>query len=142
MRCILESIGLFYAQCFCMKCTNHLGWFVELNRIFKGFSFLQVLKCSHTLLWCYISWWRSSTDPIHQRRYWKIQVPCSRTHAEGLGVVVKGLNLRVMTHFNLTTILRVYFNLLEDAFTSFRILFILFYNGAPRKYFNSPTMKI
>lgn len=35
----------------------------------------QDLRCSLTLPWCCTNWWRSLTDQIPQRLFWRTQVP-------------------------------------------------------------------
>lgn len=46
-----------------------------ISHHFLLFLHPQGLKCSRTLPWCCTSWWRSLTDPIPQRLFWRTQVP-------------------------------------------------------------------
>lgn len=52
---------------------------VYLIVLFSIFVFFflhpQDLRCSLTLPWCCTNWWRSLTDQIPQRLFWRTQVP-------------------------------------------------------------------
>lgn len=56
---------------------SYLFSIMNLCFFFCLFCFLhpQDLRCSLTLPWCCTNWWKSLTDQIPQRLFWRTQVP-------------------------------------------------------------------